>query len=110
MTTVITETLLDALRQRVADLMSYGRYMVGGSWIRSEIVTKEVQQSGIVYVCFYVNKSAAPATKFQLLDSSDNVLAEREETLTVPDSYDAVLYRFKFGVSAGEFTAEDDNE
>lgn len=99
MTTIITETLLDALRQRIVDLMSYGRYMVGGSWIRSEIVTKEVQQNGVAYVCFYVSKSSTPATKFQLLDSGNRVLAEREETLTVPDSYDAILYRFKFGVS-----------
>ncbi len=108
MTTVITETLLDALRQRVVDLISCGRYMVGGSWVQSDIVTKEVQQNGIVYVCFYVNKSDDPATRFQLLDSGNNVLAEREETLTVPDSYDAILYRFKFGVTAGE-AAEEEN-
>lgn len=102
MTTVITDTLLDALRQRIVDIVSYGRYMVGGSWIRSEIVSKEVQSNNSVHISFYVQTGSGNATKFQLLDSGNRVLAEREETLTVPESYDALLYRFKFGVSAGD--------
>ncbi len=104
MATTITSTMLGGLRQHIVDMVDHGRYMIGGSWINSDIVTKEIQANNMVYVCFYVQASGgnSTVTQFQLLDSDDQVLAERVETLTIPEHYDALLYRFKFGVSVDQ--------
>lgn len=107
MATNITNTMLGGLRQHIVDMASYGRYMIDGEWIRSEIVTKEVSQNNAVHISFYIHArtgSESPATKFQLMDENDMVLAEREEELAFTMYYDTLLYRFKFGVNVGENT------
>lgn len=105
MATTITNTMLGGLRQHIVDMASYGRYMIDDEWERSEIVTKEVSQNNAVLISFYVhskNGSASPATKFQLMDENNNVLAERIEELAFTEYYNTLLYRFKFGVNVGE--------
>jgi len=104
MATTITNTMLNGLRQHIVDMASYGRYKIGGTWYRAEIETKAVQQNGAVHVTFFIRDQAGgtPASQFQLLNADNQLLAERAENVAFAEYMDAILYRFKFGVSVSE--------
>jgi len=103
--TQINTAMLSGLRQHIVDMVSYAGYRIDGVWHRAEIDTKAVQGNGAVHVTFYVHRaegSASPATAFRLMNADGQALAMREETIEFAQHMDAVLYRFKFGVSVGE--------
>ena len=103
--TTITSTMLGGLRQHIVDMVSRSRYMIDGTWHTAEINSKAVQSNGSVHVTFYVRRadgSSSPATRFQILNASGQVLAERTENVAFAQHMDAILYRFKFGVSVSE--------
>lgn len=103
--TTITSAMLGGLRQHIVDMVDHGRYMIDGTWRRVEINSKAVQENGSVHVTFYIRRadgSSSPATRFQLRNRSNQVLAERTETVAFVQHMDAILYRFKFGVSVSE--------
>lgn len=107
-TTTITSALLDALRQRIAALAAYGQYKTSDTWHRAEIETVEIRSNGAVHVSFYVepaDQSLTPATGFRLCAEDGTILAERTEELAFTENADAMTYRFKFGVRAGEDAA-----
>lgn len=103
--TIITSNMLNALRQHIVDQTAYARYKINGTWYKAEINSKEVRENGAVHITFYVQRAGgtnAPATQFQICTSSGAVLAERTENVAFVANMDAILYRFKFGVSVGE--------
>lgn len=105
MATTITSIMLNGLRQHIVETVSYGRYLIGSTWYRAEINSKAVQLNGAVHVTFYIQNQgggSTPASKFQLLDENNNLLAERTENVAFVQYMDEILYRFKFGVSIAE--------
>ena len=105
MAATITENMLNGLRSHIVDMAQSARYMIDGAWHTAEIEGKAVQTNGSVFVSFYVTwpeGSTLPATKFQVLNGSGAVLAERTEEVPRLVSMDALLYRFRFGVNVSE--------
>lgn len=103
MAITITSTLLNGLRTYITDMAAYGRYMIDGTWHRAELNSASVQANGAVHITYYIERQSGnlPATKFQVLDSQDQVLAERTEDVYFQQYMDRVLIRFKLGVSVG---------
>ena len=102
--TTITPAMLNGLREHVADMVAYARYRIGSTWYRAEIYSKGVQSNGAVHVAFYIQASSSvttPANRFRLYDSNGTILAERSETVSFDVTVSRMLYRFKFGVTAG---------
>lgn len=103
-TVTIDENLLNGLRQRIVDMVSYGRYRIDGTWYRAEINSKSVQVNGAVHVTFYIeaqDSARTSATAFELRSASNALLASIEESVAFIQDAEQVLYRFKFGVSVG---------
>ena len=104
--TTITGAMLGGLRQHIINMTAYGAYKISSTWYQSPITLAEVRDNGSVLVAFDLEPKDAqltPATVLRLYDANNNVLAEREDTVEfVPNSADAVMYRFRFGVRVGE--------
>ena len=100
----IGEALLTGERQHMIDMTASGRYMIGGTWYGAKINSAAIQQNGAVHITFYAKSQDAaltPATKFQLLNAAGAVLAERQETIPFTSGLEAILIRFKLGLSVG---------
>lgn len=100
----IGEALLTGERQHMIDMTASGRYMIGGTWYSAKINSAAIQQNGAVHITFYAKSqdtALTPATKFQLLNASGAVLAERQETIPFTSGLEAILIRFKLGLSVG---------
>ena len=109
-TTTITATLLNGLRTHLVDMVSYGRYMIGGTWYNAKLHSAGVQTNGAVHVTFYIERQGGtsdPATRFQLMSSDGNVLVDRVEDVSFTQFVDKILIRFKLGVSVGVVPTSD---
>ena len=107
--TTITSTMLNNLRQRVVDMVSYAQYKIGGTWYRAEINRKEIRSNGSVHISFYIPVPASietPASQFRLFDTGGNILAERTENVPFAQNIEKILFLFKFGVSVGSASQE----
>ena len=104
MAITIGEALLTGERQHMIDMTASGRYMIGGTWYGAEINSAAIQQNGAVHITFYArgqDTALTPATRFQLLNTAGDVLAEREETISFTSGLEEILIRFKLGLSVG---------
>lgn len=100
--TTITNVMLNALREQIVDIATYGFYRIGTTWYSTEINSKAVQSNGAVHITFYIESHGADlATEFRLTNASGEVLASRVEDVPFVDGAEKMLYRFKFGVSVG---------
>lgn len=108
-TTTITAALLNGLRNRIVDMVSYGRYKIGGAWYRANLNSSQVQTNGAVHVTFYIERQSGntPATEFQLCDANGAVLVDRSEEVSFAQFVDKILIRFKLGVSVGVVQSND---
>jgi len=108
-TTTITAALLNGLRNRIVDMVSYGRYKIGGAWYRANLNSSQVQTNGAVHVTFYIERQSGntPATEFQLCDANGTVLVDRSEEVSFTQFVDKILIRFKLGVSVGGVQSND---
>ena len=100
--TQISRTLLTSLRENILSAAAYGRYKIGGTWYTSPISFSSIRANGSVELAFYITRqdnNGTPATHFQLMNSRNEVLAEREETVQFMNGLDLMVYRFKFSVT-----------
>lgn len=108
MSTTISNVLLNSLRTYAKNMIAYARYMVGGTWYRSELNSAEVAENGAVQVTFYIEPKSGisiPATRFQLCNASGTVLVSRTETVSFTEYVDKILIRFKVGIIIGDNNA-----
>ena len=101
MAMTIGEAMLTGERQHIIDMTAYGRYLIGETWYNAAIDDAAIQAGGAVYISFYAAPQGADGmtiTKLQLCNSSNAMLAEREETLTFTSAQERILIRFKFGL------------
>ena len=102
MATIITDAMLARLRAHILDSIAYARYRIDGVWQRAEISSAEIKANGAVHLSFYIRRadgSASPADCFHLCAADGTVLAEKSENVAFAQYMEAILYRFRFGVT-----------
>jgi len=100
----IQNAMLNGLRQHIPEMVIKAQYKVSSTWYDAEF-TSSVQTNNMVHVDMMVEPVAGPGTvvtQFRLLDSSDNELAGKTQTLTFAAGIDSILFRFAFEVTVDE--------
>ena len=104
MAVAIQNGLLEGLRAHLLDMVSKGRYKLGGTWYDAEIVNKEVGENHLCYITLVIlpmQGDGSVATDFQLLSSDGTLLATDQKNVPFASGLDAVQFRFILNVRAG---------
>lgn len=96
---VVTNILLNSLRQQLIDRIDHAQYKIGNAYTNVSINEKKINNNGTVNVGFYISAgSGQTVTECRLLDSENNVLAAKSESIVMSASASAVYYFFTFNV------------
>ncbi len=76
---MLTTAALNGVRQYIKRTVAYGRYKIGGTWIKAPLADITVDANGVVRIAFMCEPSSAGTlvTEVQLYDNSGALWADR---------------------------------
>ena len=97
---LLTQAAMTGFREYVKRTVSYARYKMNGSYVKTELSDVTVDSSGVVRISFmiYPKTGTETVTEVQLYDTSGNLWLSQAKNLTMKSVGDGFYELVKFPI------------
>ena len=99
MAQILTEAALEGFKKFIDRTIDHARYRIGTTWTDVPIKRRERLKDGRVAVYFSIIPMAGSTVtinRVQLIDTGNNVWADKSENIRIEKAAQGYLYRFTF--------------